>query len=56
MDVFDRHGLLVTRFIWEALPAEAEAAARMLARLKVIRDGFRPKDRCHMALVQRSQV
>jgi hypothetical protein len=56
VDVFDRHGLLVTRFIWEALPAEAEAAARMLARLKVIRDGFRPKDRCHMALVQRSQV
>jgi hypothetical protein len=52
VDVFDRHGLLVTRFIWEALPAEAEAAARMLARLKVTQDGFRPKDRPRTALVQ----
>jgi hypothetical protein len=52
VDVFDRHGLLVTRFIWEAQPAEADAAAEMLAGLKVIRDGFRPKDMSRTALVQ----
>jgi len=42
MEVFDRHGLLVTRFSPEVCPDEAEAALGLLMSLKVRRDDWKP--------------
>jgi len=45
MDVLDRHGLLVTRFTWDVLDAEVEAALTLLASLKRRADDWQPKVR-----------
>ena len=43
MNIIDRHGNLVTRFVAEVTPAEATVALKMLAGLPVRSDGWRPK-------------
>ncbi|MDR2931064.1 MAG: HNH endonuclease family protein [Propionibacteriaceae bacterium] len=49
MDVLDRNGRLVTRFVVDVDPAEAKAALGMLSALKLRVDKWQPKTRYNRA-------